>query len=88
MNLNLWKHLFTLDIFKLGLRVFHVSDSVGDVRHAVEGAIKISEGLDRCVDRILIGLPLSSGMVIRNKIWTESERLRRVIHACFTRSHV
>lgn len=88
MNLNLWKHLFALNIFKLGLRVFHVSDSAGDVRHVVEGAIEICKGLDRCIDRVIIGLSLSSGMLIRNKVWTESERLRRVIHACFTRSHV
>jgi hypothetical protein len=76
LNLNLWKHLFALSIFKLGLGVFHVSDSASDVGHIVESAIEIGKGLDRCVDRILIGLSLCSGVVIRNKVWAESERLR------------
>ena len=88
MYLDLGKYLFALYIFKLGLRIFHVSDSAGDVRHVVESAIEIREGLDGGVDRILVGLSLSSSILLRNKIWTKSERLYRVIHASFTRSAV
>ena len=86
MHLNLWEHLFAVNIFKLGLRVFHVPDSARDVGHVVEGAIEICERLDGCVDRVLIGLPLSSSILLRNKVWTKSERLCRVIHTSIARS--
>ena len=81
MHLNLWQHLFALNIFKLGLRIFQVPDSARDVGHVVEGAIELAKGLDRCIDRVLVSLSLSLGMLLRNKVWTESERLRGIIHA-------
>ena len=84
MHLNFWQHLFALNIFKLGLRIFQVPDSARYVWHVVEGAIKIAKGLDGCIDRVLVSLYLSSGMLLRNKVWTESERLRGIIQASLT----
>ena len=83
MHLYFWKHLFALNIFKLGLRIFQVPDSARDVGHVVEGAVKIAKGLDGCIDRVLVCLSLSLGMLLGNEVWTESERLRGIIHASF-----